>query len=71
MWGYRQVLTMAQVELLACDTPIVVYKRDTKGRKHTKKEMDELTRRWKEKNQKCDGQRFSLNDFLRTGKIEK
>ena len=63
------MLTIAQIELLTCDVPLVSYKRDDD--KHTKKEMDDLTRRWREKhgNRGSGGQKFNMNDFLRTGKI--
>ena len=69
LWGYRQALTLAQIELLASDTPLVVYKRD-KQKKHTKKEMDELVRKWNEKKAQEKGTKFSLGDFIRTGKIK-
>ena len=72
MWGYRQVLTAAQIELLAVDKPIVTYpKKQDKPKKHTKKEMDELTRKWMERKreEEARGEKFSLNDFLRTGRL--
>lgn len=71
MWGYRQVLTAAQIELLSCDKPLVVYDRKDKPKKHTKREMDELTRRWMEKRQKEKerGETFSLSEFLTTGEL--
>lgn len=63
------MLTIAQIELLARDVPIVTYKREKKG--HTKREMDELSRRWKEKKERerQEGKKFNLNDFMRTGKL--
>lgn len=73
MWGYRQVYTIAQIELMTCDVPLVVYNRKKDKNKHTRKEMEDLTRRWKEKkNRELEsGTRFNLNNFLITGKIEK
>ena len=70
-WGYRQVMTIAQVELLSCDTPIVVYGRDKE--KYSKKEVDEMVAKWKKKREedKAKGKKFSLNGFIRTGKLEK
>lgn len=68
-----QVYTIAQIELLSCDVPLVVYNRGAKdgNKKHTRKEMEELTRRWKEKKEKekGNGEKFDLNNFLRTGKL--
>lgn len=66
------VLTNAQYELLMCDAPFVSYNHeDTEGgeKKHTAKEMQELTRRWEEKRkaQEAKGQKVSLNDFLANG----
>lgn len=68
-----QVYTIAQIELLSCDVPLIVYgkKADPKGIKHTRKEMEDLTRRWKEKKEKEPNMKFNLNDFLRTGKLNK
>ena len=74
MWGYRQVYTIAQIELMTCDVPIIVYEKIKKDgkKKHSKKEMDELTRKWNElKAKNSDGIKFDLNDFLRTGNINK
>ena len=71
MWGYRQVLTIAQIELLSCDVPLVVSPPD-KDKPHTKREMEELTKKWQERHGRdfCNGKRFNMNDFLRTGKID-
>lgn len=71
-WGYMQVYTIAQIELLSCDVPLVVYKSSTvaKDKKHTRKEMENLTRIWEEKKRKEQGKKFDLNDFLRTGKLK-
>lgn len=70
-----QVYTIAQIELLCCDVPLVVYDKKTKpkDKKHTRREMEELTRRWKEKKEKEkeQGTKFNLNDFLRTGILNK
>lgn len=63
------VLTNAQYELLMCDAPFVSYKNEGGEKKHTAKEMQELTRRWEEKRkaQEAKGQKVSLNDFLVNG----
>ena len=52
--------------------PLVVYKSSTvaKDKKHTRKEMENLTRIWEEKKRKEQGKKFDLNDFLRTGKLK-
>lgn len=75
MWGYRQVYTIAQIELFTCDVPLVVYgnKPKSESKNHTRREMEELTRRWNEKKEreKNNGEKFNLNDFLRTGKLNK
>lgn len=67
-----QVYTIAQIELLSFDVPLVVYKSSTvaKDKKHTRKEMENLTRIWEEKKRKEQGKKFDLNDFLRTGKLK-
>ena len=67
-----QVYTIAQIELLSCDVPLDVYKSSTvaKDKKHTRKEMENLTRIWEEKKRKEQGKKFDLNDFLRTGKLK-
>lgn len=69
------VLSNAHLELLICDQPIISYKK-SKGDKpnHTKKEMDDMMAKWKEKRKKQGksadfkaGEKTNLNDFLRTG----
>lgn len=70
-WYMDCVLTNAQYELLMCDAPIIVYSKDKEGkdRKHTRKEMDDLVKRWNEKKKREEetGTRVNLNDFLRRG----
>lgn len=64
------VLTNAQYELLLCDAPVIIYKRDDDTPKeHSKKEMDDLVARWneKKKKEKEQGIQVNLNDFLRRG----
>lgn len=69
------VLTNAQLELLISDQPIISYKRekDDKG-KHTKKEMDDIMKKWEEKRKRQgksldfrSGEKVNINDFMRTG----
>lgn len=69
MYAYYWVMTSAQLELLACDVPIVVYpKRGEK--KHTKREMDDLTEKWKKRKaeKEAKGIKIDLNDFLNSGR---
>lgn len=64
------VLTNAQYELFIYDCPLVLYKKtDSKEKRHTAKEMAELTRRWEErkKAQEEKGEKVSINDFLANG----
>lgn len=68
------VLTNAQLELLICDQPLIVYKKSKDETKHTKKEMNEVMRKWEEKRKQqgkstdfTTGSKVNLNDFLRTG----
>ena len=68
------VLTNAQLELLICDQPLIVYKKSKDETKHTKKEMNEVMRKWEEKRRQqgkstdfTTGSKVNLNDFLRTG----
>jgi len=51
---------------MASDTPIVDYRDKSKERKHTKREMEELTRKWKEKRGRFDfkGKSVSTESFL-------
>lgn len=59
-WGY----TNAQIELMAVDVPVIVYK-DNKP-KHSKSELEDLTRRWKAKKEReqGEGKSISLKDFV-------
>lgn len=59
---------------MAVDIPLTVYKSEKKGSDHTKKEMNDLMKQWKEKREKAGkgtdfavGEKVNLNDFLRTG----
>lgn len=69
MYEYYWGLTAAQIELLAMDCPVVVYKNKKDKPKHTKKEMDALMAKWeaKQKEREEKGTKLNLNDFLRTG----
>lgn len=64
------VLTNAQYELLLCDAPVIIYDRgDDTPKEHSKKEMDDLVSKWKEKKKKEKelGIQVNFNDFLRRG----
>ena len=75
MWGYYWVHSSAQIDLMAIDVPVVVYKKDKGDKpKHTKKEMDDIMAKWEAKRKAQGkstdfkaGEKTSLNDFLRTG----
>lgn len=66
MFSYYWVMTSAQLELMACDQPIVIY--NVKEKKHSKKEMEELTRRWQKKKnmEESRGEHFDIKNFLNT-----
>lgn len=70
MFEYNWVYTMAQIELIAIDVPLVLYD-SVKEKKHSRKEMEELTKRWREKKERDikNGVKFSFGDFINTGKI--
>lgn len=69
------VISNAHLELLISDQPVVIYKKSKDAeKKHTKKEMDDVMARWKEKRKKQGkdadftvGKKLDLNEFLRTG----
>ena len=70
MYVYYWVMTAAQIELMAMDTPVVSYnhKKD-KESEPTKAEMDKLTERWmqRKKEREEKGLKVNLSDFLRKG----
>lgn len=74
-WYMDWVLSNAHLELLICDQPIISYKKRNDDKpNHTKKEMDSIMAKWKEK-RKAQGKdagfksikKTNFNDFLRTG----
>lgn len=74
MYAYYWVMTSAQIDLLAIDIPVVVYKKDKSEVKHSRKEMNDLMSQWEEKRRKSGksvdftaGSKANLNDFMRTG----
>lgn len=75
MYGYYWVHTSAQIDLIAIDTPVVVYNHKKNGEvKHTKKEMNSIMEKWRSKRRKMGkdddfsvGTKLDLNNFLRTG----
>lgn len=71
MYEYNWVYSIAQIELIAIDVPLVLYSSSSE-KKHSKRELDELTRKWKEKKEKDEknGVKFSLGDFISTGTIK-
>lgn len=50
---------------MAVDVPVILYK-DKGQPKHTKSELEELTRKWKAKKEReqRDGKSISLKDFV-------
>lgn len=80
MWEYRCGLTIAQVELLTIDTPIVVYRRDDSGKPkpgekgfaRTADQAQAAYKKWKERQEreKKSGKKVNLEAFLSTGKKE-
>jgi hypothetical protein len=69
MYAYYWVHTAAQLELIACDVPLVVYdKPDREDRKHSKKEMDDLVKRWQEKKERerKEGKEFNFSEYINT-----
>ena len=75
MYNYYWIHSSAQIDLLAIDIPIVVYKKDNgDNANHSKKEMNNLMAKWEAKRAKqgksadfTAGKKTDLNDFLRTG----
>jgi hypothetical protein len=66
MYAYYWVYTAAQIDLISCDVPCVVYDKDKADKKHTKREMDDLTKRWKEKKEqeKKEGKEIDFSKFV-------
>ena len=69
------VISNAQLELLICDQPLIVYDKAKNGEaKHTKREMEDAMKKWEEKRRLqgksldfTAGTKANLNDFMRTG----
>ena len=61
-WGY----TMAQIELMTADAPIVRYK-DDNPKAHKKEDMDALAEAWaeKRKGKSVKGRKIKLSEWLR------
>jgi hypothetical protein len=69
MYAFYWVHTAAQIELIACDVPLVVYdKPDNPDKKHSKRELDDLAKRWKEKKEKDkkEGKAFNFAEYINT-----
>lgn len=48
MYGYYDEYTMAQIELISIDSPIIVYKKDKRSKKRpSKKDILEATLKYK------------------------
>lgn len=62
-------MTSAQIELLAVDTPVVVYN-TKREKKHTKSELDKLKEDYyrRKREEESNGTRVDLNEFLAKGK---
>lgn len=70
-YDYWYGYTIAQIELMTADQPLVVYK--SKDRKPTKAQMDSFADKWAEMKKK-DGEKkekISLRDYLRNDDILK
>lgn len=75
MWEYRCGLTIAQIELLTIDQPIIVYKREQdkpkpgeKGFTRTAEQAQKEYQKWKtrqEAEKKAKGKTLNMQDFLR------
>ena len=76
MWGYRSGHTIAQIELLTIDQPIVVYKADKNKEKPWKdgtvsrKYADDQYKKWLEGKKKRDkeGKTFDMHKVYENGK---
>lgn len=68
MWGYYSAYTSAQIELMAADVPLVLYK-SKKEKKNGRSEpagvvpgaVESAAERWKEKYRDNKGGKFSLD----------
>lgn len=63
-WGYRWGYTIAQIELMVADQPLIVYDRGCAAgsaaeKEHTKEEMDALADRWLERKKRLHGENWS------------
>ena len=68
-WNYWWGLTSAQIELGLIDQPFIDYDADKKKeKKHTRKEMDELARKWLEMKKENEGK--SVADGWKAEKID-
>lgn len=66
-WGY----TKAQIELLAADQPLVLYKKD-KAKSVTKSEADDLADKWAQKHKKREsGEKILLSDIFSGDNVTK
>lgn len=67
MWGYYWGYTIAQIELMAMDAPIVVYHKDKKNGKKEFKKADPVAvlrtqMKWEENNKnRKEGEKIVLN----------
>lgn len=70
-YDYWYGYTVAQIELMTADQPLVVYK--NKDKKPTKSQMDDFADKWAEMKKK-DGEKkekISLSDYFRNDEILK
>lgn len=70
-YDYWYGYTIAQIELMTADQPLVVY--NSKEKKHTEAQMNDLADRWAEMKKKDGGKKetVSLSDYLRNDDILK
>lgn len=65
-WGY----TMAQIELMAVDVPMVVYGKDKKFSTPSKEALEESAKRWQDKYGNGDGDcSVDVGDLLK-GRVQ-
>lgn len=71
-YDYWYGYTIAQIELMTADQPLVVYK--NKEKKHTEAQMNDLAEKWAAKKAKEGGgkkEKISLSDYFRNDEILK
>lgn len=75
-WGYRWGFTSAQIELLAVDTPIIVYPKRNKGKNGNQRkpkaiEVKSASRRWQQKYGTENSKKIDLSELIGGFQINK